>query len=78
MHDAEPDTIEPKTWPQKMCDMLAKIDIASHPNDIATGDAEQDDYYGRFFSQTPRMVTNRGSLEVEGTNIDTIQIIQKG
>ena len=39
---------------------------------------ENDDYYSRFFSQTPRMVTNKGSLEVRNSNIDVIQIIQKG
>lgn len=78
MHDTEPDTFEPRTWPQILCDMLAEIDVASSPNEVAAGDVERDDYYGRFFSQTPRMVTNRGSLEVRGTNIDAIHIIQKG
>ena len=78
MHDTESDTFEPKTWPQKVCDMLTEIDIKCRPNEIAAGDVEGDDYYGRFFSQTPRMVTNKGSLEVENANIDVIHIIQKG
>jgi len=39
---------------------------------------EKGDYYSRSFSQTTRMVTNKGSLKVSGKNIDTVQIIQKG
>nr|AIE99821.1 hypothetical protein [uncultured marine thaumarchaeote KM3_11_F08] len=39
---------------------------------------ENDDYYSRVFSQTTRMITNKGCLEVKGKNIDVIQIIQKG
>ncbi|RDJ32785.1 MAG: hypothetical protein DWQ18_06340 [Crenarchaeota archaeon] len=78
MHDSEPDTFVSKTWPEKFSDMLKEIGVDSKSNEIATGDVENDDYYSRFFSQTPRMVTNKGSLEVKNSNIDVIQIIQKG
>lgn len=78
MHDAEPDTFEQKTWPQLVCEMLAGAGIECSPNEIAAGDVENDEYYGRYFAQTPRMVTNKGSLEVRNFNIDAIQIIQKG
>lgn len=78
MHDSEPDTFVSKTWPEKFSDMLKEIGIDSKSNEIASGDVENDDYYSRYFSQTPRMVTNKGSLEVKNTNIDVIQIIQKG
>jgi hypothetical protein len=78
MHDTEPDTFVPKTWPDKVCDMLKGFDVDCQPNEIASGDVENDDYYSRYFSQTPRMVTNKGSLEVKNSNIDVIQIIQKG
>ncbi|KAF6244034.1 hypothetical protein C6988_00115 [Nitrosopumilus sp. b1] len=78
MHDSEPDTFVSKTWPEKFSDMLKEIGIDSKSNEIASGDVENDDYYSRYFSQTPRMVTNKGSLEVKNSNIDVIQIIQKG
>ena len=52
--------------------------ISSAPIEIATDEMENDDYYSRVFSQTTRMVTNKGCLEVKGKNIDVIQIIQKG
>lgn len=78
MHDSEPDTFEPMTWPQLVCSMLAEIGVSGRPNEIASADVENDEYYSRYFTQAPRMVTNKGSLEVSGHNIDAIQIVQKG
>ena len=78
MHDSEPETFVIKSEPEKFSDMLKEIAITSTPKEITTDDVEHDDYYSRVFSQTTRMVTNKGCLDVNGTNIDVIQIIQKG
>ena len=78
MHDSETETFVIKSEPEKFSDMLKEIAIDSTPKKIATDDVEHDDYYSRVFSQTTRMVTNKGCLDVNGTNIDVIQIIQKG
>ena len=78
MHDSETETFVIKSEPEKFSDMLKEIAIDSTPKEIATDDVEHDDYYSRVFSQTTRMVTNKGCLDVNGTNIDVIQIIQKG
>ena len=58
--------------------MLSEIGVESEAKEIASLDLERGDYYSRYFSQTPRMVTNKGCLEVKNTNIDVVQIIQKG
>ena len=68
MEDTEPDTFVYKTWPEKFADMLSEIGVESEAKEIATVDLESGDYYGRYFSQTPRMVTNKGCLEVKNTN----------
>jgi hypothetical protein len=78
MHDTEPDTFVIKSVPEQYSDKLEKIGISSSPIEITTDEMENDDYYSRVFSQTTRMVTNKGCLEVKGKNIDVIQIIQKG
>ena len=78
MHDTEPDTFVIQSMPEKFSEMLKEIAVDSTPKEIATDDVENDDYYSRVFSQTTRMVTNKGWLDVTGTNIDVIQIIQKG
>ena len=78
MHDSEPETFVIKSMPEQFSEMLKEIGISSTPKEIATDDVEHDDYYSRVFSQTTRMVTNKGCLDVSGTNIDVIQIIQKG
>ena len=78
MHDTESDTFVYKTWPEKFSDMLKEIGIDSQCLDIGTADVEKDDYYSRYFAQTPRMVTNKGCLAIKDSNIDIIQIIQKG
>ena len=78
MHDSESETFVIQSIPEKFSDMLKEIAVSSTPKEIATDDVENDDYYSRAFSQTTRMVTNKGCLDVTGTNIDVIQIIQKG
>lgn len=78
VHDSEPDTFELKTWPEMFSDMLREIDVESQPNELGSQDIESGDYYSRHYSQTPRMVTNRGTLDLTGSNIDMVQIIQKG
>ena len=78
MHDSEPETFVIKSIPEQFSEMLKKIGVSSIPKEIATDDVEHDDYYSRVFSQTTRMVTNKGCLDVTGRNIDVIQIIQKG
>ncbi len=78
MHDAESDTFVSQTWPEKFSGMLKEIGVDSVSKEIGTDDVEKDEYYGRYFAQTPRMVTNRGCLDVKNSNIDVIQIIQKG
>ena len=78
MHDTESETFVIKSIPEEYSEKLEKIGISSSPIEIATDEMENDDYYSRGFSQTTRMVTNIGCLEVKGKNIDVIQIIQKG
>jgi len=78
MHDSEPDTFVSKTWPEKFSDMLKDIGIDSESQEIGINEIESGDYYSRYFAQTPRMVTNKGCIDVKNSNIDTIQIIQKG
>lgn len=78
MHDDEPDTVRLTTWPERVAEMLGKIGVEARPNEVGAGEYESGDYYSRYFVPTARMVTNRGSLEVSGSNIDAVQVIQKG
>jgi len=78
MEDSEPETIVLKNWPEKFSDMLNKIGVSAIPNEIGEGDVEKGDYYSRCFTQTTRMITNKGSLKITGTDIDAVHIIQKG
>jgi len=78
VHDDEGDTFRPASPAEGFCERLAGIGVEATPNAHASGDVEGGDYYSRLFSGAPRMVTNRGSLEVSGTNIDAVHIVQKG
>ncbi|GFN39407.1 MAG: hypothetical protein ACE1YX_04810 [Nitrosopumilaceae archaeon] len=78
MHDSEPDTIVLKSKNEEFCDMLKAIDVEATTKEIATDQVEKGDYYSRYFVQTPRMVTNKGCIEIKNSNIDVVQIIQKG
>ena len=78
MHDNEADTFKQMTLPEIFCEHLLSIDVSATPNEISKGDVESGEYYSRMLVSTPRMVTNRGSLAITGTNIDAVHIIQKG
>ena len=78
MHDTESDTFELKTPPEEFADMLKEIGIETKVVELGTDDVEKQMYFGRFFAHTIGMVTNRGALKVKNSNIDTIQIIQRG
>ena len=78
MHDTESETFVIQSLPEKFSDMLKEIAISSTPKEIATDAVETDDYYSGYFSQTARMVTNKGCIDIKNSNIDVVQIIQKG
>lgn len=78
MHDSEPDTFVYQAWPEKFGEMLKEIGIDSESKEIGTDEVEQGDYYSRYFAHTARMITNRGCLDVKNSNIDVVQIVQKG
>ncbi|AJZ75197.1 hypothetical protein [Candidatus Nitrosotenuis cloacae] len=78
MHDTESDTIAYETWPEKVSHMLKAIGIDSFTKERGADSVEIGDYSSRLFSQTPRMVTNLGVVELKNSNIDVIQVIQKG
>ena len=79
MHDSEPDTFVLKTMPESFADILKDIGVNAQANEVGSlKEIEGGDYFCRYFSQTPRMVTNRGTVTVQDTNIEIVQIIQKG
>jgi len=78
MHDAEPDTFDLKSVPESYSDLLAEIGVDSTAKEIGTDEVERGDYYCRYFTNSPRMITNRGCIDISGSNVDIVQIIQKG
>jgi len=78
MHDTEPDTFDLKSIPEAYSDILKEIGVDSAAKEIGTDDVERGDYYSRYFSQSPRMVTNKGCVDISNSNVDVVQIIQKG
>lgn len=78
MHDTESDTFDLKTVAETFSDILTDIGVDSVAKDIGTDDVEKSDYFSRYFTNSPRMITNKGCIEISNSNIDLIQIIQKG
>ncbi len=78
MHDSESDTFSVKNKRSEYCEQLEKIGISAEPEHFEADEVEKSDYYSKYFSHTPSMVTNHGCIAVKGSNIDVIQIIQKG
>jgi len=78
MEDSEKDTFVPKNKNEQFCEILQHIGIKAEALKIDTDDSEKGDYYSRELSNTPAMVTNHGCIKIENSNIDVVQIIQRG
>jgi len=78
MHDDESDTFVMKTIPESVCDNLKENGINAVAKEIGSDEVEKGDFFGRLYVQAPRMITNKGCIEIKNSNIDVIQIIQKG
>jgi len=78
MHDSEQDTFVQKNKNEQFCDLLETIGIEAKTKEIGTDDVEKGDYYSKNFTHSPIMVTNHGCIKIKNTNIDVVQIIQKG
>ncbi|WP_255496406.1 hypothetical protein [Candidatus Nitrosotalea sp. FS] len=78
MHDSESSTFHPVNKNEEFCESLKKIGLDAKANQIDSDDAEKENYYSKYYSHTPSMVTNHGTITIKGTNIDVVQIIQKG
>ena len=78
MHDSESDTIHPINKHEEYCESLKKIGITAEAKPLDTNEMEKEDYYSKNFTNSPAMVTNRGIITLKGSNIDEVQIIQRG
>lgn len=78
MHDSESDTFHPMNKNEEFCESLKKIGLDAEAKQIDTDEIEKENYYSKHFTHTPAMVTNHGIVKLKGSNIDVVQIIQKG
>jgi len=78
MHDSEQDTFVQKNKNEEFRDLLAHMGIEAEAKEIGTEDVEYGDYYSGSFTHSPIMTTNHGCIKIKNSNIDIIQVIQKG
>ncbi|GEM_PF-132138 len=78
MHDSESDTFHPVNKNVEFSHALKEIGVDAEAKDIDTDEVEKENCYSKYFSSTSSMVTNHGTIALKGTNIDVVQIIQKG
>ena len=78
MHDSESDTFHPMNKNEEFCETLKKIGVDAEARQTDTDEIEKENCYSNNFTNTPSMVTNHGIIKLKGSNIDIVQIIQKG
>jgi hypothetical protein len=78
MHDSESDTIHLVNKHEEYCESLKKIGISAEAKPLDINEIEKEDYYSKNFTNSPAMVTNHGIITLKGSNIDEVQIIQRG
>jgi hypothetical protein len=78
MHDSESDISHPVNKNEEFCESLKKIGIDAETKLIDTDEIEKENYYSKYYTNTPAMVTNHGIIKLKSTNIDVVQVIQRG
>ena len=78
MHDSESDVYQPVNKNEEYCESLKKIGINAEAKPLDMDKVEQENYYSKHFTNSPAMVINHGIITLKGSNIDEVQIIQKG
>lgn len=78
MHDSESDTIHLVNKHEEYCESLKKIGITAEAKPLDLNEIEKEDYYSKNFTNSPAMVTSHGIITLKGSNIDEVQIIQRG
>ncbi|HEY7108043.1 MAG TPA: hypothetical protein VH415_01305 [Nitrososphaeraceae archaeon] len=51
--------------------------ISAEAVELGTLDLEREEYYNNDFGSTPRIVTNKGCIKLNGSIVDLVQIIQR-
>jgi len=78
MHDSEQDTFVQKNKNEEFRDLLEHLGIEAEAKEIGTEEVEYGDYYSGSFTHSPIMTTNHGCIKIKNSNIDVVQVIQKG
>ena len=78
MHDYESDMIHLVNKNEEYCESLKKIGVTAEAKPLDTNEIEKEDCYSKNFTNSPGMVTNHGIITLKGSNIDEVQIIQRG
>lgn len=78
MHDSESDVYHPVNKNEEYCLSLKKIGLDAVAKPLESVEEENENYYSKHFVNSPAMVTNHGTITLKGSNIDEVQIIQKG
>lgn len=78
MHDSESDMSHPVNKNEEYCESLKKIGIDAEAMLLDLHSVEKEDYFSDNFVNTPAMVTNHGIIKLKSSNIDEVQIIQRG
>lgn len=78
MHDSESDILHPLNKNEEYCESLKKIGIDAQAIPLDLSNVENEDYFSDNFTNTPAMVTNHGMIKLKSSNIDEIQVIQRG
>ena len=56
---------------------MQKSGIIAKAVELGSLDLEREEYYNNDFGSTPRIVTNKGCIELKDSIIDLVQIIQR-
>jgi hypothetical protein len=75
--DIDPIIIKKLSSHEKMAEEIKKNQIDCEALELGSHPLERKQYFSQTFSMSPKFVTNKGLVKIEGRNIDYVQLLQR-
>jgi hypothetical protein len=75
--DIDPVTVKKMSTHERLAKEIKESNIKCEALSLGSHPIEGSEYYSQTFSMSPRLVTNKGFVKIEGKNIDYVQILQR-
>jgi hypothetical protein len=76
LEDEELDTFVPVTINERFANEMREKGINARAIPTGTLELEREEYYNNDYGNSPRLITNKGCVKIENSEVELVQLIQ--